>query len=335
MSTEEGAIPEPSLSRIDYGRPQDYLLLNESLGSEDRIRELAASLRASTTEHTLVSIGRWIQANLKYDSRVDSRWRNFDTALETKLLGSCADHAIVFAALARASGIPTVFVKSMNADWIREFRTRGSSRGWRGHVFLEVFLADRWQLLDAQALHLYEEYDPGMPILPGNRYAYDKGADPKALVLSLEGVRWIRQTTAYFSKFDLAQLPVGEGRPLDAIYIAANSPVYQAIKQRLQALGLGYTTIYSFNTQFDEYLPQAKGHDLIITCVGDNLVLPEAYHTCFLPLPLSELRERIRTESRGVLIKQWEDGTRVALIYAPDLAAIQEAICTFEFGERS
>ena len=325
-------VPEPSVDRIDYAQPQEYLLLNESLGSKDRIRELAATLTRSTPEDTMVAIGRWIQANLRYDRKVDSTWRNFDTAMETKVLGSCADHAIVFAALARACGIPTVFVKTMNVDWIWEFRTSGTRRGWRGHVFLEVFVGDQWRLLDAQALHLYEDYVPGMRTFPGNRYAYDKGADPRQLVLSLEGERWIKQTVAYFSKFDLAQLPVGEGRPLDAIYIAANSPVCQAITQRLQALGYRHTSVYSFNIEFERYLPQAKGCYLIVTCVGDSVVLPEAYHARFLPVPVSELLERMKTEPGGIVRKQLDDGTRVTLVCGRDLAAIQGAINSFRLS---
>jgi Transglutaminase-like superfamily len=334
--SEERAIPVPSLARIDYARPQDYLILTESMGKKDRIRELAATLKASTPERTLAAIGRWIQAKFRYDARVDSTWRNFDTALETKVLGSCADHAIVFAALARACGIPTVFVKCMDVDWIREFRATGQCQSWRGHVFLEVFLAGRWRLLDAQGMQLYEEYDPAMRILPGDRYAYDKGADPYELVLSLQGERWTQQTAAYFRKFDLTQIqvqaqrPVGAGRALAAVYVAASSPVYEAVTQRLRELGC--PTVYSFNIEFERYLRQAKGQDLILTCVGDAVVLPEEFQARYLPIPVNELRERMKSEPDGVLRKQLEDGTRVALVYGRDLAAIQSAINRFQFA---
>ena len=51
-------------------------------------------------------------------------------------------------------------------------------------AFLEVFLGGKWQLLNASNLQLYDDYLPSTRILPGNRYAYDKGADPRELVLS-------------------------------------------------------------------------------------------------------------------------------------------------------
>lgn len=330
LTQAEANIPEPSVQRINYARPQDYLVLNESLGAKQRIEKLAATLKSGTEEQTLVAIGRWIQANLKYDDKAAYAWRNFDTALDTKICGSCADHAVVFASLARGCGIPTVFVKSMDADWIHEFRTTGSSGSWRGHVFLEVHLAGRWQLLDAQALQLYQDYDPAMRILPGNRFAYDKGADPRELILSLDWERWKAQTSAYFSKFDLAQLPVGGGRALGAVYVAANSPIYQAVTQRLHALGHG--NVYSFNYQFEKFLARAKECDLILTSLGSEVVLPEEHRARFLPVPVSELTAKLQTQPSGVLRKQLDDGTRVALIYGKDLEAIQEAISRFQLG---
>jgi hypothetical protein len=328
LMESDANVPEPSVNRIHYDRPQDYLVLNESLGDRQRIEKLAGTLKADTPQQTLLAIGRWIQSNLKYDDQAAYAWRNFDTALDTRTCGSCADHALVFAALARACGIPAVFVKSMDADWIYEFRTSGVSDSWRGHVFLEVHLGGRWQLLDAQAMQLYQDYQPAMRILPGSRYAYDKGADPRELVLSLDWERWKQQTIAYFSKFDLSQLPVGRGRALGAVYVAANSPVYQAVTQRLHALG--HASVYSFNTAFDKYLRQAIGSDLIITAVGTTVVLPEAHHARFLPITVSELTTKLQTEPAGVLRKQLDDGTRVVLIYGKNLDAIQDAIGQFQ-----
>jgi hypothetical protein len=331
VTTEEARIPEPSLNRINYDRPEDYLILNASLGREDRIREVASTLPAVDAEQTLVAIGRWIQAHLRYDPDAVAGGRSFDTAVDTGSLASCADHAVVFAALARARGIPAVFVKTMDVEWIREFRSTGTCVRWSGHVFLEVFLGGRWRLLDAQALILYDDYDPATRLFPGGRYPYDKGADPAEMVLSFEGERWLRQTRAYFSRFDLSLLPVGEGRTLDGVFVAANSPIYQAIIQRLQELGRA-ECVCSFNTRFDEHLPRSRGQHLILTCVGDTLVLPESYHARFLPVPVHEIERRMKSEPGGVLRKQLEDGTSVTLIYGRDQVAVLEVIESFQLA---
>ena len=130
------------------------------------------------------------------------------------MFGGCADHAVVFTALARACGIPTVFVKTVDADWIRDFCTGKPSSSWHGHIFLEVFVSGSWRLLDASAMKIYEECASAMRILSSDRFACDKGCVPYLLVLSLDWERWKQQTAAYFSSFDLAQLPVRGGRGL-------------------------------------------------------------------------------------------------------------------------
>jgi hypothetical protein len=207
-------IPTPSCDRIDYSRPDAYLPLNAHIGSKEHIVKVAAAISGRTPEEKLVSIHRWIDSNLVYKTDVPYEWRDFDRLLRDRNYGGCADCSVVFGALARACGIPTVWVKTLDADWIREFRTRGTEGSWNGHVFLEIFLHDHWALLDDVQMVLYEDYDPKMRILPGNRYAYDKGGDPFDLILSSRWEIWKAQTRAFCRDFDISMLPVGKGRDL-------------------------------------------------------------------------------------------------------------------------
>ncbi len=320
----DNQVPEPRFDRIDYSRPQNYLAVQSSLGDVEHIRTLAASLKAESPERTLLAIGRWMGSNLTCKNDAAYSWRDFDEVVRSKVYGGCADHALVFGALARACGIPTVWVKTMDADWIREFRTKGTCTSWRGHVFLEVYLGGRWRLLDASAVQLYDEYDPAMRIFPGGRYAYDKGSDPKALILSTDWERWKRQTAAYFAHFDLSKLPVGPGRRLLAVYVAANSPIWQAIGRRLQ--DLGYAS-YSFNTDFERFLGLAKGGNLIITCVGDRPVLPEQYRATYLP---DDLRAKMKQEPKGVIRKQLDDGTTLIVVYGKNVEMVLDLAKSLE-----
>ena len=208
------SIPRPDFNRIDYAHPERYLAIEPSLGAPDLIRETASSVSGKSSEGKLVAIHRWIAAHLRDTHDLPYEWRTFDKIIEDGTTnGNCADTALVFGALARAVGIPTVWVKTMDVDWIREFvRDPDHPKSWRGHVFLELFLDGKWKLLDASQFVLYDDYSPRMRILPGNRWAYDKGGDPFALILSSRGDAWSRQTAAFFRNFDPAVLPVGEGR---------------------------------------------------------------------------------------------------------------------------
>src|SRR6185312_7820816 len=96
------------------------------------------------------------------------------------------DQGIVCCALLRAAGIPTVWVKSMDVPWIWDFKKGRPFEVWSGHAFLEIYLDRKWVLLDPGAKLIYTEYSPNMRILPGNRFAYHKGSDPKQMVTSLQ-----------------------------------------------------------------------------------------------------------------------------------------------------
>jgi hypothetical protein len=229
-------IPVPSFDRIDYSKPQDYLFLNDHMGSRDRIMKVAAQIEGTTPEKKLVSIHNWIESHVAYKADYFSEWRTFDQMLDDKTQGGCAQYSVLFGSLARACGIPTVWVKTLDADWIRGFRTKATEGSWNGHVFLEIYIHDRWMLLDDTQLVLHKDYDTKTRILPGNRYAYDKGADPYELVLSARWELWKKQTRAYFSDFDLSKLPMGNGRNLLPHKIPAGS-------------GLKYTAVYVFYTE--------------------------------------------------------------------------------------
>ncbi len=207
-------IPMPSVDRIDYSNPKAYLFLNDKMGSRDRIMKAAETIEGSTPEKKLLAIYRWIESKVSYKADYYNEWRTFDQMLDDGAYGGCANYSVLFGSLARACGIPTVWVKTLDADWIRGFRTKGTEGSWNGHVFLEIFIHDRWMLLDDTQLVLYEDYDPKTRIMPGNRYAYDKGGDPYELVLSARWELWKKQVRANFSNFDLSKLPVGNGTDL-------------------------------------------------------------------------------------------------------------------------
>jgi hypothetical protein len=243
------------------------------------------------------------------------------------LYGGCADYAVVFTALSRASGIPTVFVKTMDADWIREFRAAGNCSSWRGHVFLEVFIDGKWKLLEPGELRIFEDYDPKTRrLLPGERWAYDKGADPKEIVLSADWERWKSQTDAHFKDFNLTQLQPGvgdRGRVLvERVYVAADSPVWQMIDKHLRAAG---HKVKSFNTNWDAELAAARGNDLIVTCVGERLVLPAERHD-LLPIPYAEIQAKLKTAASGIERKTIHDGTRILLLYTRDVPTMRKIV---------
>ncbi len=256
---------QPTVDTIDYASPQLYLDLPSSLGDREGIDKQALALKGRNDRATVRKILEWMEANLTYDGDKAYAWRNYDDVVRELCYGGCADQAITCGALLRAAGIPTVWVKTMDVAWIWDFKQGRPFESWSGHVFLEVYVDGKWALLDAGAKMLYTNYSPQSRILPGNRFAYHKGNDPQRMIMSLQWEAWKEQTRAYFSALDPGLLPVdaGGGRSVvPQVFIAGNAPYYNVLSE--MARGKGWKVRQSFNTEYDKYLPLARGNILLI-----------------------------------------------------------------------
>lgn len=256
---------EPVFDAIDYASPSRYTVIAESLGDGEAIITQAKALKGSDDRRTLANILRWMGARLSYDPDQAYQWRNFDTIVSAQCYGGCADQAIACGALLQGAGIPTVWIKTMDVDWIWDFKMKRPFQTWSGHVFLEIYLDGRWVLLDPGAAKVYVDYSTKSRILPGNRFAYHKGIDPKQMIMSLQWEDWKVQTADYFDDLDESLLPVDTKSARDVqqpCFIVANSPYYQlfgaAITKR------GFRVAHSFNSGYEKFLPMAKGGLLLI-----------------------------------------------------------------------
>ena len=326
----EETAPEPRFSGIDYAKPARHLALSPKVGDAKRIQSIATQLRGDSSAKTLANIHQWMHRNLRYDANAAYRWRSLDEMLKDRTYGGCADHAAVFGTFARAAGIPTVWVKTMDVDWIEDFRAgRPQASKYRGHVFLEVHVDGAWRLLDAQVMRLYGgDYDPARTrILPGNRFAYDKGGDPFALVLSCRWELWKKQTDAYFAKLDPSLVPWAVHEDLLApwrVWIAGNNPQYRYAADACRRLG--YHVVLTFNGEFDRILPQTKGKTLIVTCQGRRPVLPEKLWPTMLPPGYEGVVNGSTLPKDGFLLHRLRDGTRVILVTGQDMTALHVGV---------
>ncbi len=265
---------EPVFDSIDYASPTKYLVIADSLGDHDAIAKQANALKVADDRKTLANILRWMETHLKYDKDRAYEWRNFDTVASQRCYGGCADQALFCGVLLQGAGIPTVWVKTMDVDWIWDFKKKRPFNSWSGHVFLEIYLDGKWVLLDPGASRTYVDYSPNARILPGNRFAYHKGNDPKKMVMSLQWEDWKRQTASFFNDLDESLLPVDTNSVLDVrkrSFIIANSPCYQFFGELVRQHGAVLGP--SFNTDYEKYLPMAKGNLILVeTRSGDPIV---------------------------------------------------------------
>ena len=331
-------IPEPRLDRVDYAHPEKYLALPPTLGTKATIEKIAAEVGGASPREKLASIGRWIGEHVKYDGTTFDRWRDVDKLVAEKTYGGCADHAELFGAISRACGIPTVWVKSLDLDWIAWFRAHPDEpKSWNGHVFVEVHIDGKWRLYDASQKVLYDDYDVRQRILPGHRLAYDKGGDAYELVLSTRWELWKKQTRRFVETLDMSLVPVGEAPkpPIDdppgRVYVAATHPAWQWAVDRCNVLGLKLGST-SGNGSWERWLPSARRGILIVPVTGGRTVLPARYWP-LLPVQPPEMAAALGDKPSAVVRKKAKDGTDVVLVMARDDDALRTALGTLKLDD--
>lgn len=274
---------EPRVDGIDYSTPQTFLEIPATLGDRQGIMEQGRALKGKSDRATIRNVLTWMDAHLKLEPDKAYTWRNFDDVVRDGCYGGCADQGIVCGVLLKAAGIPTLWVKTMDVSWIWDFKKGRPLTSWSGHVFLEVYLDGKWVLLDPGAKLIYADYSPKVRLLPGNRFAYHKGNDPKQMVMSLQWEEWKEQARSYFTQLDRSLLPVdtaGAVSVVPQVYIVGNAPYYTVLSE--MARGKGWSVRKSFNAEYEVNLPLAKGHTLLIeTHRGTPIIALDVLHKFF------------------------------------------------------
>jgi hypothetical protein len=160
VSSTAGGPQYSTAFGIDYSHPELYL----AQGEQTRISNPAAldSLRGRQKGVAqLGAIYTWLRKFETYSARGATIGKaTVDEVLASHRLSGCHDFALIFAAVARELGYPAVMVDTASIDWIGRFQ-RGEQGSHVGHVFVEVYLTDRWILVDSTSgAYVERGYDP-------------------------------------------------------------------------------------------------------------------------------------------------------------------------------
>jgi transglutaminase-like putative cysteine protease len=146
-----GDEPQPPPSKnlhaaADLVEPQPFIE-----ATDPGIASLAASLRGADAAASARAIYDWVRTNLTYAGYIaDELGARY--ALEHRR-GDCTEYADLSAALARALGIPARVIGGYVVE------SDAVLRGRDYHNWTEVWLGDRWLILDAQKQRFDEHAD--------------------------------------------------------------------------------------------------------------------------------------------------------------------------------
>lgn len=196
-------IRVPNAEDVLRDQPERYLEIPVSFGDEEKIRSISQKEIRGDKSQAPIKIASYLK-QFPFDNALCYEYRNFDDILETKKMGSCADYALAWIALARAKGIPAIFVKTLDTEWMKRWKNKESNQSWDGHVYVEFYLQGKWRLIDPGAQNWIDAPPLGESLLSKDkRWIYDRGDDPQTIILSLDWENWKKQTLLYLptSKF--------------------------------------------------------------------------------------------------------------------------------------
>jgi len=332
LAASDALVPPPAgrkQEKIDHSKPARCLVIGAKTGNAAAIEKLAQPLRAEDPEQTLRNVCAFVAAVPHLPQR---QWlpdhQDFATLAEGFDERDCARHALLFGTLTRACGIPTVYVKSMRHTWIREFVASGATGHYSGHVFLEVHIAGKWKLVDAQGMRIWDEYDPTDAELPGGLLAYEKGIDNYAMVHSTRRDLFKSEATARFARFDVAKLVKKESpaRPL-------LRPIHGlTLELEWNPLGERNPGMPTFNAAaWPEKRDAVRGDVLVITSMGGRVALPDEDIKTWLPVTKKQLAAGFAARKSGVHTRELKDGTLVVLLAAPGWNELMALIWSTDF----
>lgn len=154
---------------VNYANPKEYLVQ----GEQSQISNPKALEPLYSDEKNLDHLG-YIYCWLKNEFTTYSAGGRtigvvtVDQLLEDRRLGGCHDHGLVYAAVVRELGYPAVMVRSVSIAWINKFQADEEEAELHiGHVFVEVYLNDKWVLIDpTNGLYVEDNYNPAKAVIP-------------------------------------------------------------------------------------------------------------------------------------------------------------------------
>ncbi|WP_455277023.1 transglutaminase domain-containing protein [[Eubacterium] cellulosolvens] len=154
---------------VDYNNPESYLTpgLQSTISLHETIAELEEKFTNYENLEKLRELYLWIQRDFqmfKGGGKLIGKV-TIDELLNKRELSGCSDVALVFSAVARYLGYPSVMVDTASITWAVEYKT-GKRTDYAGHVFVETFVSSSWILIDPSSGDFIMDYNYSNPIIP-------------------------------------------------------------------------------------------------------------------------------------------------------------------------
>ena len=155
-----------------------WLLAGKQTRPGPAIADAANRITGRNRRERLYRAVDYIWSTVRYERGLNSAMlsQTAEELIEEQKLGGCADYALAQVALFRAVGIPAQVVLTANVNWMQSYK-KNDLIMTTGHVFIEVYLENRWYLVDPTYRFLYPHYDRTSKSYPRGEYFVMRGKD--------------------------------------------------------------------------------------------------------------------------------------------------------------
>jgi hypothetical protein len=170
---------------IDYDNPEKYLIPGEESDLKDNYLEEICNIVGIPNDSIddILHVCHWINQNFTFeDARGAMIGENTVNELfEIKTFYGCHSLSLLISSVLREFGFPAVMIETADVLWGYAYNA-GNVQYFAGHVMSEVYVENKWILLDNNCTYV-EEYNPLNPFISAmnspqdDYFVYAKGVD--------------------------------------------------------------------------------------------------------------------------------------------------------------
>jgi len=170
---------------IEYSNPEKYLAPGEQSDLSPEYLELVQNAIGIPTADIegILKVCNWINQNFTFINAGGNKAgvNTVNELFEIRTFYGCHSLALIISSVLREFGIPTLMIETADVQWAYNYRS-GSIEYFRGHVMSEVYIENKWILLDNNCTYV-REYDYANPYIsvmnPNEKglFVFAKGVD--------------------------------------------------------------------------------------------------------------------------------------------------------------
>jgi len=152
---------------IDYSDLDKYLIPGEESDLKDiYLEEIRAAIGTpGDTIEDILKVCHWINQQFVFENAGGAMMGKLtvDELYEIKTFYGCHSLALIISSVLREFGFPALMIETADVQWGYNYH-EGKTQNFIGHVMSEVYVEDKWILLDNNGTYI-EEYDFTNPFI--------------------------------------------------------------------------------------------------------------------------------------------------------------------------